>query len=143
MLGGPDVEEKTVKTLSLSLMNNADGRSIGSPSPVENREQAVDVGEEPAIEPDAHSSEQDQIAIAITKIANHIGQSSKKFIRSSELLRRLLEGNDVDAEKHGSLIFSALAASMVDPDRSSDPMVGREYYKLFSLSSSRLEVRRF
>ena len=124
-------------------MNNADGRSIGSPSPVEKLEQAVNAEEErdPANEQDAHSSNQDQIAIAIAKIANHIGQNSKKFIKSSELLRQILEGDDVDAKKHGSLIFSALAASMVDPHRSSDQMVGREYYKLFSLSSSRPEVR--
>jgi hypothetical protein len=122
-------------------MNNADGRSIGSPAPVEKLEQALNAGEDTANDPDAHSSDQDQIAIAIAKIANHIDQNSKKFIKSSELLRQLLEGDDVDAKKHGSLVFSALVASMVDPHRSSDQMVGREYYKLFSLSSSRPEVR--
>lgn len=121
-----------------------DDSHTGSPSCIERKvsgeERCIDDGtvEGSANQADVYTS--DQISLAIEKITSHIGQTSRKFLKSSELLRKLLEGSNVEAGKHGSLLFSALVASMVNPDRPLDPMLGREYYKLFCLANSRHEV---
>jgi hypothetical protein len=41
---------------------------------------------------------------------------------------------------HGCLAFSALKAAMVDPQRPADPLLAREYLKLFTVASRRSEV---
>ncbi|KAL4431489.1 hypothetical protein ABPG75_006745 [Micractinium tetrahymenae] len=80
----------------------------------------------------------DQVAAALRKIASHIG-SAKKFVKASQLLRDLLSQGPVRVA-HGPLLFSALKAAMADPERAADPLLAREYSKLFTAASKAAEV---
>lgn len=42
---------------------------------------------------------------------------------------------------HGPLLFSALKAAMAEPGRAADPLLAREYSKLFTAASKVAEVR--
>lgn len=42
---------------------------------------------------------------------------------------------------HGPLLFSALKAAMAEPERAADPLLAREYSKLFTAASKVAEVR--
>lgn len=44
---------------------------------------------------------------------------------------------------HGPLLFSALKAAMAEPGRAADPLLAREYSKLFTAASKVAEVRRW
>ena len=81
------------------------------------------------------------MAAALRKIAAHISQP-KKFVKAAELLRQLFsqEGTLRHAE-HGPLVFSALKAAMRDPQQAHDPLLAREYSKLFTAASKHAEVR--
>ncbi len=83
----------------------------------------------------------DPVAAALRKIAVHIAQP-RKFVKAAELLRQLFgqEGTLRHAE-HGPLAFSALKASMRDPQQAHDPLLAREYSKLFMAASKHAEVR--
>lgn len=81
---------------------------------------------------------EDQITAALLRITSHIS-NPKKFPKASELLRQLFS-QGVLQERHGSLLFEALSASMKDPSRANDPMLAREYSKLFTVASKHPEV---
>ncbi|KAL4419554.1 hypothetical protein ABPG77_006885 [Micractinium sp. CCAP 211/92] len=80
----------------------------------------------------------DQVAAALRRIASHIG-SAKKFAKASQLLRELLSQGAVRVP-HGPLLFSALKAAMAEPGRAADPLLAREYSKLFTAASKVAEV---
>jgi hypothetical protein len=44
------------------------------------------------------------------------------------------------AARHGPLLFSALKAAMADPGHAADPLLAREYLKLFTAASKIAEV---
>lgn len=79
-----------------------------------------------------------QVSAALRKIASHIG-SAKKFVKASQLLRELLSQGAVRVV-HGPLLFSALKAAMAEPERAADPLLAREYSKLFTAASKVAEV---
>ncbi|PSC74417.1 hypothetical protein C2E20_2477 [Micractinium conductrix] len=80
----------------------------------------------------------DQVAAALRKISSHIG-SPKKFAKASQLLRELLAQGAV-RQAHGPLLFSALKAAMGDPAQCGDPLLAREYSKLFTAASKAAEL---
>ncbi|PRW20364.1 hypothetical protein C2E21_9030 [Chlorella sorokiniana] len=80
----------------------------------------------------------DQVAAALRKIAGHIGHP-KKFAKASQLLRELLAQGAIQ-QAHGPLLFSALKAAMRDPAQAADPMLAREYSKLFTAASKVSDV---
>lgn len=80
----------------------------------------------------------DQVAAALRKIAGHIGHP-KKFSKASQLLRELLAQGAV-RPAHGPLLFSALKAAMRDPAQAADPLLAREYSKLFTAASKMADV---
>jgi hypothetical protein len=55
----------------------------------------------------------DQVSMALNRIASHIGTATK-FAKASALLRRLLDSASL-APVHGDLVFSALKAAMHTP----------------------------
>lgn len=48
---------------------------------------------------------------------------------------------DAVLRSHGPLLFSALKAAMADPGRAADPLLCREYLKLFTSASQLSEAR--
>lgn len=83
----------------------------------------------------------DQITSALRRIAKHIS-SPDKFVKSAELLRQLLDHPGIETH-HGPLIFASLTSAVTDPQRAADPLVAREYSKLFTAASNHAQVRRF
>ena len=101
----------------------------------------ISTAQPPSTAPPSISSPEDQITAALQRITSHIS-NPKKFPKASELLRQLFS-QGVLTQHHGSSVFGALVASMEDPKRSNDPMLAREYSKLFTVASRHPEVGKF
>jgi len=86
-----------------------------------------------------------EIVAALQRITSHIS-NPKKFCKAAELLRQLLTqlpggALDIHNRNHGNAVFTALVASMEeDPTRSNDPLLAREYSKLFTAASKHPEL---
>lgn len=111
---------------------------VASPPPLPEEE------EQPG-QPSLSSKPTDQVSAALRRITSHIS-NPKKFCKASELLRQLLCQSpsgalDVHNCTHGNAVFTALVASMEEnPTRSNDPLVAREYSKLFTVASKHPEL---
>ncbi|KAF8072495.1 hypothetical protein HT031_000154 [Scenedesmus sp. PABB004] len=68
----------------------------------------------------------DQVAMALAKIAGHIG-SAAKFAKAAALLRQLLDA--VGAE-HVDALFAAVAAAFAHPEHALEPQLRRDYARL-------------
>ncbi|KAI7836979.1 hypothetical protein COHA_009161 [Chlorella ohadii] len=112
------------------------------PTALPPQQQGTDDAPPPPPPPPAAADEacgpNDQVAAALRKIAGHIGHP-KKFGKASQLLRELLAQGAVQ-QAHGPLLFSALKAAMRDPAQAADPLLAREYSKLFTAASKVSEV---
>eukprot|EP00887_Chlorella_sp_A99_P008277 scaffold12.g8277.t1 len=86
----------------------------------------------------------DQVAAALRKIVGHIGQP-KKFVKASGLLRELMSQARPPPRRrvgalrpfHGPMLFSALKAAMRDPAQAADPLLAREYSRLFQAAAAK------
>jgi hypothetical protein len=87
---------------------------------------------------DIQCAGEDQVSQALKKLATHLG-NPKKFRKAAPLLRQLLMDNKVD-KSHAGLLFEALKAAMVDPNRAMEAALSKEYVKLFTAASKLNEV---
>ena len=86
--------------------------------------------------------ESEEYLVILRRIANHISQP-RKFVKASELMRRLLKELGEKESRSSSIqdgVLEVLRASMKDPGNVLDPAFAVEYSRLFSTAPSYLEV---
>jgi hypothetical protein len=135
----PTIEEQDEEVIGQPESKRA--RREEEPTPVETIESVPPSAKEEQQPP---SKLVDPILAALHRITSHIA-NPKKFTKASELLRQLLTQSpsalDVSNRRHGNAVFTALVASMEeDPSKSNDPLLAREYSKLFTVASKRPEL---
>jgi hypothetical protein len=139
-------EHKTSPSCSHLFSSSTDAPARSSPpsttaGPPAEPSKAPEAAAPPLAAPPA-APPADQVAEALRRIRSHIS-NPQKFPKASELLRQTLSGQGgavLDPRTHGPSVFSALAASMTHPSAANDPLLAREYSKLFTAASKRPEL---
>eukprot|EP00798_Chlamydomonas_sp_ICE-L_P016519 gene16519-22746_t len=106
-----------------------------APEPVEAEPLRVD----PQAAAAAEAAAADEVSMALRRIKAHISNASK-FAKASPLLRKLLAGEMLKRQQHGSALFEAVRAAFNEPVHCTDLLVHREFMKLIGLVSNRPEL---
>lgn len=80
------------------------------------------------------SSSDDQVPIALARIASHIS-NPKKFAKAAGLLRQLIEGGAL-SKAHRRPLFAAIKAAFADSATVTEPTTRREYTRLIKAVAS-------